>query len=73
MTTITFDSQGTGHCLYMELIDLKTVGSLNITRATNIEFNHQTENWEVKDLQNQLLFNHPSRQICLEWEQQHFT
>ena len=35
---LTFDSNGTASCLYTELIDLKSIGSLQVTRATQIEF-----------------------------------
>ena len=70
---ITFDNQGHGHCLYTEQIDLRSLGSLQITRASTIEFNHQTAKWEVKDSNNQLLFHHSSRSACLEWEQQYFN
>lgn len=72
-TVLTFDNQGTGHCLYTELIDLPAIGSLQIVRATQIEFNNQTKEWEVKDSNNQLLFHHASRSTCLAYEQQHFN
>ena len=70
---IYIDSSGDGHCLYTELIDLRQLGQLQITRATTIEFNHQASEWEVKDSQNKLLFHHASRSTCLAWEQQHFN
>ena len=70
---ITFDKQGNGHCLYTEQIDLRSLGSLQIARASTIEFNHQTAKWEVKDSNNQLLFHHFSRNACQEWEQQYFN
>ena len=69
---ISVDSQGNGHCLYTEQIDLTSLGQLQITRASNVEFNNQTAEWEVKDLENRLLFHHASRATCLAWEQQHF-
>ncbi len=70
---IRFDTHGNGHCLYTEKINLRELGALKITRATNIEFNNQTAKWEVKDSKNQLLFHHSSRNVCLEWEQRHFN
>lgn len=70
---LTFDPSGQGSCLYNELIDLQSLGSLEITRATQIEFNPATQQWEVKDTNNKILFAHPSRSLCLAWEHQHFN
>lgn len=70
---IYIDSEGDCRCLYTERIDLRELGQLKIVRATTIEFNHHTSEWEVKDSQNKLLFNHASRETCLAWEQQHFN
>jgi len=69
---IKIDERGNGHCLYTEQIDLTALGELQIERASNVEFNNQTQQWEVKNLENQLLFHHRSRSVCLAWEQQHF-
>lgn len=73
ITTLTFDNTGLGHCLYTEAIPLQHIGSLEITRATSIEFNHSRQQWEVKDTGNNVLFSNPSRSICLAWEQQQFN
>jgi hypothetical protein len=70
---IYIDSTGDVRCLYTERIDLRQLGELKITRATTIEFNHQTSEWEVMDSENKLLFHHASRSTCLAWEQQHFN
>ena len=40
---ITFNPDGNGHCLYTEVIDLKNIGTLEIKRATNIEFNDKNK------------------------------
>ena len=70
---ITIDKQGDARCLYTERINLAALGRLEISRASTIEFNHETQEWEVKDSENQLLFHHASRSTCLAWEQQHFN
>ncbi len=67
---LTFNPNGTGSCLYTELIDLSSLGRLEIQRATTIEFNNQTQHWEVKDRRGKPLFFARHRQACLEWEQQ---
>jgi hypothetical protein len=70
---ITFDPAGNGHCLFTEAIDLSALGTLVIVRASTIEFNNTAQLWEVRNPEGALLFNHPSRQTCLDWEYQHFN
>jgi hypothetical protein len=40
---------GLGQCLYTELIDLSSIGSLEVHRASTIEFNQSNQQWEVRD------------------------
>ncbi len=70
---ITFDPAGSGHCLFTEAIDLFALGTLEITRASIIEFNNAAQVWEVRSNEGALLFSHASRQACLDWEHQHFN
>ncbi len=70
---LKFDPTGYGHCLYTEAIDLSVLGALEIVRASSIEFNNATQHWEVKSPEGMLLFSDPSRQACLDWEQQYFN
>lgn len=70
---LKFDSNGGGHCLYTEEIDLSTLGALEIVRASSIEFDNQTQQWQVRSAEGVLLFNDPSRQACLDWEHQYFN
>ena len=69
-TTIQFNPNGTAHCLWTEAVPLQELGHLEITRATNIEFNNATQQWEVKDRRGRVRFIAKSRAACLEWEQQ---
>ena len=66
---LTFDTNGQGSCLYSELIDLHSIGSLEVTRASTIEFNNQSQCWEVKNLKGTVLYFSRSRTACLAWEQ----
>ena len=67
--TITFSSDGNGHCLYTEAILLGSIGTLEIKRATNIEFNDHTRLWEVRNAKNNgILYQDASREICIAWE-----
>ena len=71
--TLTVNPQGQIGCLYTEAIDLAALGKLEIKRATNIEFNHNTQQWEVHDISGKVLYGHRSRNTCLRWEQKHFN
>jgi hypothetical protein len=69
-TTISFHPDGTAHCLWTEALPLYELGHLEITRASQIEFNHATQHWEVMDRRGKLRFIARSRTACLEWEQE---
>ncbi len=67
---ITFNAGGTAKCLWTEAVPLHELGRLEITRATNIEFNNSTQRWEVKDRKGKVRFFSKSRSACLEWERE---
>ncbi len=68
-TTISFTPEGTAHCLWTEALPLHELGKLQVTRASRIEFNNTTQQWEVKDRRGHIRFFSRSRSACLEWEQ----
>ena len=70
---LTIDHQGTVTGLYTELIELSRLGRLEITRATSIEFNPATQQWDVTDAGGAILFSDASRSRCLAWEHQRFN
>ena len=66
---LTIDHDGTGHCLYNELIDLRALGTLSCQRASHIEFDEGSQEWRVLSAdRRRILFRNPSRQACLDWE-----
>lgn len=69
-TTLRFSSDGgMVDCLYTEAIDLRRLGELQITRATDIRFLETSQQWQVhEEGTNRLLFSHQSRDQCLVWE-----
>ncbi len=67
---ISFTPDGTAHCLWTEAVPLHEIGRLEIHRATNIDFNNNTQHWEVKDRRSKVRFFSKSRSVCLEWELQ---
>jgi len=70
---LTFEVDGTAHCLHTDAIPLQTLGTLTVQRASQIEFNASTQQWELKDAGETVLFTHPSRSRCLAWEAEHFN
>ena len=70
---LTFELDGTGRCLHTDAIPLQTLGTLTVQRATTIEFNASTQQWEVKDAAGAILHSNPSRSCCLAWEMDRFN
>jgi hypothetical protein len=70
---IHFQPDGTGAGLYTEAIDLKQIGRLEMSRASQIEFNPESQQWEVFDFTGHLLFADASRGACLRWERGYFN
>lgn len=64
---IRFDPDGTAVCLWTEALPLAELGTLLVTRASNVEFNHTKQVWEVI-FDSKVAFSHPSRAECIAWE-----
>jgi hypothetical protein len=71
--TLHFQPDGTGVGLYTEHIDLREIGSLEVVRASEIEFNDTTQQWEVFDYTGKRVFTEHSREACLRWERETFN
>jgi hypothetical protein len=70
---LTVHNNGEAGCLYSELIDLSSIGTLEVSRASVIEFNQPEQKWEVRADSGKVFFAHSSRALCLAWEIQHFN
>ena len=69
---MTFTPDGNAECLYHEMIDLHELGRLACERASVIEFDEATQEWQVKRPGGDtVLFSHVSREACLDWERNH--
>ena len=68
-SVITFNTSGQGSCLYTELIDLQSIGSLYVRRASFVEFDNERQGWQVKNELGRVLFFATTRAACLAWEQ----
>jgi len=73
-TSLRFTPDGTAECLYTEMVDLRALGRLEVVRATGITFDSEDQRWEVRSaLYGGLLFAHPSREACLQWERENLV
>ena len=70
---ISFKPDGFAHCLWTEVLPLGELGKLEVRRASTIEFNNGTQQWEVRSSENQVMYANPSRNVCLDWEHQYFN
>ena len=68
-----FQPDGTGAGLYTEAIDLQRIGILDVSRASAIEFDLVSQQWEVFDATGTLVFADRSRDTCLRWERGYFN
>lgn len=61
---------GSVECLWTEAIPLESLGTLKVKRASNVEFNDDAQQWEVRlaDSPDVVAFAHCSREICIAWE-----
>lgn len=70
--TIAIDitPDGTARCLWTESLPLADIGRLDVARASNVEFNHASQLWEVRLASNpgRVAFSDPSRAACIAWE-----
>ena len=69
--SLRFLPNGTCRCLYTEVIDLSCLGRLTVNRATVIEFDNESQSWQVCELNGFFLYSSPSREDCLRWEQEY--
>jgi hypothetical protein len=71
---------GTARCLHTDIIPLQSIGRMTVRRASTVEFNERTQEWEVRvprhdsftrllGIETRTLFANTSRQLCLEYEQ----
>jgi hypothetical protein len=72
--TITFSPDATASCLHTDAIALQELGYCRTSRASWIDFNENTQEWEVRfdPHAGAAEYSHPSRQACLDWEREYF-
>ena len=74
-TTLRFQpAGGVVSCLYTEAIDLRSLGRLEVFRATDIRFCDRSQRWNVRCASTgKLLHSDPSREACLVWERENLA
>lgn len=67
---IQITASGIVRCLWTEAVDLAAIGSLDVQRASNVEFNTDSQLWEVRlaDNPDHVAYTNPSRAACIAWE-----
>lgn len=66
---ISIDTEGTATCLHTDAIALHEIGRLEVRRASTVEFNPDTQRWEVRwPDRPAVVFSDPSRSVCIAWE-----
>jgi hypothetical protein len=67
---VSFNQSGEGRCLYTDALPFAEIGTATIARASEVEFNNSTGQWEVRLASDpgHVAFAHPSRERCIEWE-----
>jgi hypothetical protein len=71
LASLVITVDGKCECLHTELIDLASLGLLEVRRATEIEFDNLIQEWVVKDTGGRHLHSHESRDECLKWERRY--
>jgi hypothetical protein len=69
--SLVITPDGNCECLHNEAIELHSLGTLRISRATEIEFDDAYQEWIVRDNGGRRLHSHVSREECLQWERRH--
>lgn len=71
---LDIDPNGDIHCLYTDKIDLFSIGRvINVHKASNIEFNQDSQIWEVLSLDGKVLHKNTSREAAIEFEIEAFS
>jgi hypothetical protein len=71
MAKVFIRPDGTIEGLHTDIVPLQTLGRLNVTRATNVEFDSERQQWVVSLPNGTELYSHPNREVALKWEREY--
>ena len=74
MNIIHVTPKGARLMIHDDKIPLHTLGKVKVRRISNVNFNEETQKWEVSPVGNpgEILFTHKSRDKCIQWEIRYF-
>ena len=70
-TKVVFEITPEGNLcgLYTDQIDLFAVGRvINVRKASNVEFDEESQLWQVLSLDGEVLHTNPNREAAIDWE-----
>lgn len=72
---IQFTPEGIARAVYTEEFPLQELGTLTATRASTVEHNATTQQWEVRlaTEPDTIAYSHASRSECIRWEVAHLN
>lgn len=71
---LSFDEEGGVSCLWTDELPLRELGVLDVQRASSIEFNPATCEWDVRWTgSDEVVYSDPDREACITWEHEKFN
>ena len=73
-TIFEIDEEGNLNGLYTDEVNLFSLGRVvNVRKASNVEFDESSQQWQVTSISGKVLYSHPNRETCIEWEIVNFS
>jgi hypothetical protein len=71
MAKVFIRPDGTIEGLHTDVVPLQSLGRLNVTRATNVEFDSERQEWVVTLPDGAEVYSNSSREAALKWEREY--
>ena len=65
---LKIDSTGKVSAVYSDVLPKLSLGDMEVTRASNVEFNHTTQEWEARTPADELIAHGTSRDAVIREE-----
>jgi hypothetical protein len=65
---LKIDGTGAVRAVYADVLPTFNLGSMEVTRASNVEFNHESQEWEARTPENELIAHGTSRDAVIQEE-----
>ena len=66
--TLKIDAEGNVHAVYSDKLRGLNLGNMEMTRASNVEFNAETQEWEARTPTGELIAKGPNRDEVIKEE-----